>query len=155
MTLADRRRGVIEAIDRAVSSGATTEEVARRAVELLHERFAGYTWVGIYLSEGDELVLAAWAGPEEGGRQRIAVGTGICGVAAQSGRAIVIDDATAEEYFRPVFRWTRSEIAVPLERAGRVLGAIAIESDEVAKFGPRDQAFVERVARMLSTMPEA
>ena len=34
------------------------------AVDLLYDRFDHYSWVGIYLVEGDDLVLGAWKGPQ-------------------------------------------------------------------------------------------
>ena len=36
------------------------DEVLRRTVEVLHDRFEHYSWVGIYLVEGDDLVLGPW-----------------------------------------------------------------------------------------------
>ncbi|MCD6135240.1 GAF domain-containing protein, partial [Candidatus Bipolaricaulota bacterium] len=37
--------------------------------------------VGIYMRQGEELVLAAWDGPEATQHMRIPVGQGICGLA--------------------------------------------------------------------------
>jgi GAF domain-containing protein len=150
---ADRRRGVIEALDRVVSSG-TKDDVLGRAVELLHDTFQHYTWVGIYVRRGDDLFLESWKGPEATGRRSIPVGAGLSGIAAQSGRTIAVDDATGEEYYEPAFSSTQSEIAVPIGRGRDVLGTISIESDRVATFGAGEQAFIERVARMLSSRIE-
>jgi putative methionine-R-sulfoxide reductase with GAF domain len=50
---------VIDAIDRIVNRGGDADDVLRQVVATLAR---DYTWVGIYLVEGDELVL----GPSHG-----------------------------------------------------------------------------------------
>ncbi len=146
--LADRRRGVLAAIDRAVSGSETN--VLDRTARLLHDNFAQYSWVGIYRRDGDELVLGPWAGPEAPERVRIPLGLGIHGVALQSGRVLVADDATDPEHEPASFAWSRSEIAVPIVLEQTVIGEIAIASDTIAAFDGADHAFLERVARTVS-----
>jgi hypothetical protein len=58
----DALRGALEAIDRVLNRGGDADDVLRNVCEILHDR-AGYTWVGIELVEGDDLVL----GPSQGG----------------------------------------------------------------------------------------
>jgi GAF domain-containing protein len=125
--------------------------VLARAVELLHDRFDHYSWVGIYLVDGDELVLGPWKGPEATEHVRIPVGHGICGSAAASGVTEIVDDIAADDRYLACFTTTRSEIVVPIHGRGRVVGEIDIDSDEAAAFGGGDRAFLEQVARMLST----
>jgi len=50
-------------------------------VSMLKERIPEYTWVGIYLLEGDELVLGPYRG-KPSPHTRIPLGRGICGAAA-------------------------------------------------------------------------
>jgi L-methionine (R)-S-oxide reductase len=65
--------GALEAIDQIVNRGG---DVLRQVVDLLHDRFDDYSWVGIYLVEGDDLVLGPWNGPEATEHVRIPVGQG-------------------------------------------------------------------------------
>jgi putative methionine-R-sulfoxide reductase with GAF domain len=151
IAVADVRRGVLDAIDRVVNAEPTRERVLERAVELLHDRFDHYSWVGIYLVEDDELVLGPWKGPAATEHVRIPVGVGVCGSAAASGLTEVVDDVAADDRYLACFVSTRSEIVVPIHVRGRVAGEIDIDSDTPAAFGPEDRAFLEHVARMLST----
>jgi GAF domain-containing protein len=142
--------GALEAIDRILNRESEADEVLRRTVEVLHDRFEHYSWVGIYLVEGDDLVLGPWRGPEATEHVRIPVGQGVCGAAAASGQTEVVDDVAADERYLACFRSTRSEIVVPIAYEGRVVGEIDIDSDRPAAFGPEDRAFLERVALLIS-----
>jgi GAF domain-containing protein len=133
-----------------VNRGGEPDLVLRDVVETLHDRFAHYSWVGIYLLDGDELVLGPWKGPDATDHVRIPVGQGICGAAAASGRTEIVDDVGADERYLACFPSTRSEIVVPIPYEGSVVGEIDIDSDEPAAFGDEDKVFLERVATLIS-----
>jgi L-methionine (R)-S-oxide reductase len=141
------RNGALEAIDRVVNRGG---DVLQETVEVLHDRFDDYSWVGIYLVEGADLVLGPWKGPEATEHVRIPVGQGICGAAAATGLTEVVDDVNADSRYLACFPSTRSEIVVPIAFKGRVVGEIDIDSDRPAAFGDDDRAFLERVALLIS-----
>jgi GAF domain-containing protein len=143
-------RGALEAVDRILNRGGEADDVLRAVVELLHDRFEHYSWVGIYLVEGEELVLGPWKGPEATEHVRIPIGAGICGAAAASGRTEVVDDVNADSRYLACFVSTRSEIVVPISYKGRVVGEIDIDSDEPAAFAEADSEFLERVALLIS-----
>jgi GAF domain-containing protein len=142
--------GALEAIDRIVNRGGEGDEVLRAVVEVLHDQVDDYSWVGIYLVEGDDLVLGPWKGPEATEHVRIPVGQGICGAAAATGRTEVVDDVSADPRYLSCFPSTRSEIVVPIAHEGRVVGEIDIDSDRPAAFGEDDRALLERVALLIS-----
>jgi len=150
MTGADAYAGALEAIDRIVNRTAEADEVLRRTVEVLHDRIEHYSWVGIYLVEGDELVLGPWKGPQATEHVRIRVGQGICGAAAASGETEIVDDVNADERYLACFPSTRSEIVVPIPYEGRVVGEIDIDSDVPGAFDEQDRRFLERVALLVS-----
>ena len=118
-------------------------------VDLLHDRVEHYSWVGIYLVEGDDLVLGPWKGPEATEHVRIPLGQGVCGAAAASGRTEIVDDVNADPRYLACFPSTRSEIVVPIQHDGRVVGEIDIDSDRPAAFGDDDRSFLERVAELI------
>jgi L-methionine (R)-S-oxide reductase len=142
--------GALEAIDRIVNRGGEADDVLRAVVDVLHDQFDDYSWVGIYLVEGDDLVLGPWKGPEATEHVRIPVGQGICGAAAATGRTEVVDDVNADPRYLSCFPSTRSEIVVPIAHEGRVVGEIDIDSDRPAAFGKDDRALLERVALLIS-----
>jgi L-methionine (R)-S-oxide reductase len=120
------------------------------AVDLLHDRFEHYSWVGIYLVKGDDLVLGPWKGPQATEHVRIPVGQGVCGAAAASGETEIVDDVNADPRYLACFPSTRSEIVVPIAREGRVVGEIDIDSDRPAAFDASDRAFLEQVAELIA-----
>jgi L-methionine (R)-S-oxide reductase len=146
----DTYRGALEAVERILNRGGDADDVLRQVVDVLHDRCAHYSWVGIYFVEGDELVLGPWKGPQATEHVRIPVGQGICGAAAASGRTEVVDDVNADPRYLACFPSTRSEIVVPIAYEGRVVGEIDIDSDEPAAFTDEDRVFLERVAQLIS-----
>lgn len=147
---ADTYRGALEGVERLVNRGGEADDVLRGVVGILHDRFPHYSWVGLYLVEGEELVLGPWLGPQATDHVRIPVGQGICGAAAASGRTEVVDDVNADPRYLVCFPSTRSEIVVPIAFQGRVVGELDIDSDEPAAFGEADREFLERVATLIS-----
>jgi L-methionine (R)-S-oxide reductase len=140
----------LDEIQRVVERGGDADEVLRQVVTGLHDDFEHYSWVGIYLVEGDELVLGPWKGPQATEHVRIPVGSGICGAAAATGRTEIVDDVNADPRYLACFPSTRSEIVVPITYEGRVVGEIDIDSDRPAAFTADDRVFLERVAELIS-----
>jgi L-methionine (R)-S-oxide reductase len=140
----------LDAIEETLARGGAADGVLRDVVELLHDRVEHYSWVGIYLVEGGELVLGPWKGPEATEHVRIPVGQGICGAAAASGQTEVVDDVNADPRYLACFPSTRSEIVVPIAYEGQVVGEIDIDSDLLAAFGDADRMFLERVAELVA-----
>jgi len=133
----------VEAIERIAERGG---DVLQRVVDVLHDEVEHYSWVGIYLVEGDDLVLGPWQGPQATEHGQIPVGQGVCGAAAASGETEIVDDVNADPRYLACFPSTRSEIVVPIAHEGRIVGEIDIDSDRPAAFGEDDRAFREGVA---------
>jgi L-methionine (R)-S-oxide reductase len=150
VTAPDVYRSALEAVDRILNREPGADEVLRRTVSVLHDRFDHYSWVGIYLVEGEELVLGPWKGPQATEHVRIPVGAGICGAAAASGKTELVDDVGSDPRYLACFPSTRSEIVVPIVYEGRVVGEIDIDSDRPAAFTGVDREFLERVALLVS-----
>lgn len=142
--------GALDAVDRILERGGDADDVLRQVVGVLHDRIEHYSWVGIYLVEGDDLVLGPWQGPQATDHVRIPIGTGVCGAAAASGKTEIVDDVGADARYLACFPSTRSEIVVPIAYEGRVVGEIDIDSDRPAAFGPDDRAFLESVGLLIS-----
>ena len=136
----------LEKIERLAERGGA--DTLQEAVEALQE-IEHYSWVGIYLVEGEDLVLGPWRGPQATEHVRIPVGQGVCGAAAASGETEIVDDVNADPRYLACFASTRSEIVVPIAHDGRVVGEIDIDSDRPAAFGDEDRELLERVAVLL------
>ena len=137
----------LETIEQIADGG---KDVLQRVVDVLHDEVEHYSWVGIYLVEGDDLVLGPWRGPQATEHVRIPVGQGVCGAAAASGETEIVDDVNADPRYLACFPSTRSEIVVPISHEGRVVGEIDIDSDRPAAFGEDDRVLLERVALVVA-----
>lgn len=129
--------------------GLDFAQAVQKVVSFLRQSMAHYNWVGIYLLEGDELVLKAWDGPEATQHTRIPIGRGICGLAAREKRTVVVGDVTADPRYLACFPHTKSEIVVPIMKGATVLGEIDIDSDTLNAFTEKDREFLEKVAALL------
>ena len=126
-------------------------ELLTETVRQLATAFAHFTWTGIYLVEGDDLILGPFVGaPTE--HVRIPIGQGICGSAAAERATIVVDDVRADARYLACFVSTRSEIVVPILAGGRVIGEIDVDSDAPAAFSAGDRRHLEAVAARLSRL---
>jgi GAF domain-containing protein len=128
---------------------ADSQRAMKSAVAILKRDIPHYTWVGIYLLEGNELVLGPYLG-KPSPHTRIPIGQGICGAAAREKQTIVVDDVNADERYLACSLETKSEIVVPIMIGERVLGEIDIDSDRAAAFGAADRQLLEQVATMLA-----
>ncbi len=125
-------------------SRATSEAVRRLKAGVPH-----YTWVGIYLLEGEELVLGPFLG-KPSPHTRIPLGRGICGAAATQKATIIVDDVNADPRYLACSLETQSEIVVPIMDGDQVLGEIDIDSDRPAAFDESDRRLLEAVAALLA-----
>jgi len=122
------------------------------AVKLLNASVPSYSWVGVYVVEGKDLVLDAWAGPAATEHVRIPIGKGVCGFAAKSGKTEIVSDVGKDPRYLQCFLSTRSEIVVPISSQGMVVGEIDIDGDQLDAFSSLDREFLEAVARKLSAL---
>jgi GAF domain-containing protein len=118
-------------------------------VKILNSAVPTYSWVGIYLVQGGDLVLDAWAGPAVTQHTRIPIGKGVCGFAAKAGRTEIVSDVGRDPRYLECFPSTRSEIVVPIFSQERVVGEIDIDGDQLDAFSSLDREFLEAVARLV------
>ncbi len=140
----------------ARGAGSLPELVRLVAGELVSEVCSVYT-----LKPGDILELLATEGlrPDSVGRTRLRVGEGIIGMVAATGAPLNLPDAqnhpafayrpeTGEENFA-------SMLAVPVRRAGRTLGVIAVQNRNPRRFDPGEVEELETVAMLLAEVLSA
>jgi GAF domain-containing protein len=148
MTASERER-LLGTIQSAIVESMDARHAIEQTVHLLKDNVPDYTWVGVYLLEGRELVLGPFVG-KPSPHARIPLGRGICGAAATERATIVVDDVNADPRYLACSLETRSEIVVPIMRDGDVLGEIDIDSDRRAAFGAEDRALLEPIAAWLA-----
>ncbi|MCI0437222.1 MAG: GAF domain-containing protein [Gemmatimonadetes bacterium] len=137
-------------LEDAIEGAPTHTAAMSAAVTLLKDQVPHYTWVGIYLLEGHELVLGPGLG-QPSPHTRISLNAGLCGAAATEKATIVVDDVNDDPRYLACSLETRSEIVVPIMRDTTVLGEIDIDSDKAAAFTPADRTLLEATAALLAS----
>jgi L-methionine (R)-S-oxide reductase len=140
---------VLERVTTAIREAADGRRAMAAAVGGLKGEVPDYSWVGVYLLDGNELVLGPFVG-KPSPHTRIPLGRGICGAAAAEKTTIIVDDVTADPRYLACSIETRSEIVVPIMAGAEVLGEIDIDSDRQAAFGAEDKRLLEAVAAQLA-----
>lgn len=125
-----------------------TDPIARMAnvAAMIHFTFH-FFWTGFYRVVGDELVLGPFQGPLA--CMRIGYGRGVCGAAWREARTLVVPDVEQFPGHIACSSLSRSEIVVPIERDGVILGVLDIDSEALATFDETDQVWLERIVAII------
>lgn len=101
-------------------------------------------WVGFYFYDGVELVV----GPFQGRPAcvRIPLDRGVCGAAARTRQTQRVADVRAAADHIACDSASRSELVVPLVRAGELIGVLDLDSPVPNRFDERDQRGLESIA---------
>lgn len=140
---------IIEKLKALISANKNRDEVLQQTVQLLKANYPKYTWVGIYLLEGNELVLHNYLG-KPSPHTRIPLGKGICGAAAMEKKSVVVPDVKLDPRYLACSVETRSEIVVPILAGDKVLGEIDVDSDVKDIFHEVDQEILENCSNVLA-----
>jgi GAF domain-containing protein len=118
------------------------------AAALIWETLPDLNWAGFYRNIGGELVL----GPFQGRPAciRIAFGSGVCGVAAQTRQVQRVEDVHSFPGHIACDSASNSEIVVPIIRGGELLGVLDLDSPKKARFTREDEAGCMQLAEILA-----
>ncbi len=119
---------------------------AANFVAILFNALDEVNWLGLYLLRDDQLVL----GPFQGlaAVARIEMGKGVCGTAAATRTTQRVPDVHAFPGHIACDIASRSELVVPLELGGQLIGVLDIDSPVLDRFSEADQAGIERLCGM-------
>ncbi len=145
--MAEKRFNSGEIIDRVLKTVENSENVIKKTVEIL-KSVPHYTWIGIYLIEGEYLVLKQHLGRSTE-HTRIRIGQGVCGAAVVDEHTIIVPDVNIDDRYIACSAETNSEIVVPIWSGGIIIGEIDIDSDHPDAFDAEDKMMLERVADIL------
>ncbi|MEP0822096.1 MAG: GAF domain-containing protein [Ignavibacterium sp.] len=134
-------KGLLEGERDFVANMANASSVLRVAFP---ERFS---WVGFYLTRGNELVLGPFQGKPA--CVRIALGNGVCGTAAVQRRAIIVPDVEQFPGHIACDPDSRSEIVVPMLRDNELIGVLDVDSNRLNEFDEMDKQYLQQVVDIL------
>ncbi len=148
--LTDAQRAIAPRVGERVRRGDPWRDVLDFMVGELKTCFPTHSWSGVYLTEGDALVLGPFRGPDTP-HKRIRIGEeGICGWVARHGQAQVIPDVNADPRYLSCSISVQSEIVVPIARDGVVLGVIDIDSEIPNAFTRTDLDALTELATLVA-----
>ena len=118
------------------------------ASALLYRSIEDINWAGFYLYKRGELVL----GPFQGKRActRIKMGSGVCGTAAATGETQLVKDVHNFPGHIACDKASNSEVAVPIEAAGKLVGGLDIDSPLPERFGELDAKYLLKFTKKLA-----
>lgn len=152
-----RRARYLEATTSVARDAATEldlQELLSRVVILISERF-GFYHTGLFLLNPSGEWAELQAASSKGGRQMLARGhrlrvgqEGVVGhVAGQGEHRVALDVGEDAVYFdNPDLPETRSEMALPLQARGEIIGVLDVQSHEPQAFGEEDVAVLQTLA---------
>ena len=136
-------------LGREVTSVLDLDELLAKIPQLI-ARLTRFSAFSVYLLEGEreELRIAYSVGyPEEVARTvRLRLGQGVVGTAVQEGRPILVNDIREEPRYVGPLRNMLAQLAVPMRRKGKVIGALNLLSETEGAFTPQDEALLRQFA---------
>lgn len=145
-------------VSRIAAMQTDPEQLVTRAVELIRERFDFY-YVGLFLLDAANQFAILEHGSGEAGRimkeqgHRLRVDkTSMVGWACSHKQARIALDVGQEaiRFANPLLPDTHSEMALPLRVGERVIGALDVQSTQIAAFDQQDVAVLQGVADLIA-----
>src|SRR5882724_4480699 len=109
---------------------------AANFASLIYHSLPDLNWAGFYLLKDEELVLGPFQGKPA--CVRIAIGKGVCGVAAAQREIVIVANVHEFPGHIACDSDSNSEIVVPLVKEGRLLGVLDLDSPKLARFDKED-----------------
>ncbi len=149
---------LIVRVGRRATAILSLDDLLHESVNLISSTFAYYNVV-IRLVEGEYVVLRATSLDslqEMEGVARLKLGQGITGWVAQHGEALLAPDVLLEpRYHAELSKMeTRSEVAVPIELKGIVMGVLDAQSVQPQAFDEDDLFTLQAIAAQLAVAIE-
>jgi GAF domain-containing protein len=114
---------------------------------LLHAKLRHHSWTGFYLlANADELHVGPYQGPVA---CQVLKGRGVCLASANTRTAVVVPDVETFPGHIACDSRSRSEVVIPLMKAGKVIAVLDIDSENLAAFDDDDIEPLSRIVALL------
>ncbi|MBN1888670.1 MAG: GAF domain-containing protein [Thermoflexales bacterium] len=147
---------IITEVAQEIASAPALDELYRRVVSLVKERF-GYSHVQIFVDPGSRTMVLAEGYGDVGEKMKAAgynqpYGQGIVGTTASTGRPLLASDVSQDP------RWvsclylpdTQGELAVPIKLRDKMLGVLDVQSDVAGALTREDQVMLLGLAGQIA-----
>src|SRR5688500_2456887 len=136
-------------LGREVTSVLDLDELLAKIPQLI-ARLTRFTAFSVYLLEDErqELRIAYSVGyPEDVARTvRLRLGQGVVGTAVAEARPLLVNDIREEPRYMGPLRNMLSQLAVPMRRKGKVIGALNLLSETEGAFTTQDEVLLRQFA---------
>ncbi len=119
---------------------------AANMAALIYQTLPDLNWAGLYLLDGEDLVLGPFQGRPA--CTRIRLGKGVCGTAAEQRRTLVVENVHEFPGHIACDAASNSEIVVPIITAEGLCGVLDLDSPLPGRFDTEDQAGLEQIVRI-------
>ena len=128
--------------------GGETDLVANLAnvSAALKEQF-GWLWVGFYLVKEEILVVGPFQGPVA--CTRIKKGKGVCGMSWLEEKTVIVPDVEKFPGHIACSSLSKSEIVLPIIRAGQVVGVLDIDAVNLNEFDELDSIYLQQIIDLI------
>jgi len=134
-------------LGREVTAVLDLEELLAKIPQLI-ARLTRFNAFSVYLLDEarQELRIAYATGyPDDAVvTQRLSVGQGVVGTAVEEGRPILVNDIRREPRYVGPLRNMLSQLAVPMRRKGKVIGALNLLAEATDAFSAQDEALLRQ-----------
>jgi sigma-B regulation protein RsbU (phosphoserine phosphatase) len=135
-------------LGREVTAVLDLEELLAKIPQLI-ARLTKFNAFSVYLldEKRQELRIAYAVGyPDAQPNMRLLVGQGVVGAAVEEGRPILVNDIRQEPRYMGPLRNMLSQLAVPMRRKGKVIGALNLLNETEGAFTYQDEALLRQFA---------
>jgi phosphoserine phosphatase RsbU/P len=136
-------------LGREVTSVLDLDELLEKIPQLI-ARLTRFSAFSVYLLDErrQDLRIAYAVGyPEDAEKTvRLSLGQGVVGAAVEEGRPILVNDIRKEPRYKGPLRNMLSQLAVPIRRKGKVIGALNLLSEAEGAFTSQDEALLRQFA---------
>jgi sigma-B regulation protein RsbU (phosphoserine phosphatase) len=135
-------------LGREVTSVLDLDDLLAKIPQLI-ARLTKFSAFSVYLldEKRQELRIAYAVGyPADSSSVRLGIGQGVVGAAVKEGRPILVNDIRREPRYRGPLRNMLSQLAVPVRRKGKVIGALNLLNEVEGAFTPQDEALLRQFA---------
>jgi diguanylate cyclase (GGDEF)-like protein/PAS domain S-box-containing protein len=146
-----RELSLVDHVRTALASELDPAKIYRSVVENIVQAF-GYTQVGIYLRDGDEMVLQHQVGYTYE-IPKIPLSQGVIGQVARTGQAILLKDVRSNPNYLGAGGGIVSEVCVPLfdpRDPQKVLAVLNVESSQNVTLGEADLQLIKGLSMQAS-----
>src|SRR5687767_470500 len=135
-------------LGREVTSVLDLEELLAKIPQLI-ARLTKFNAFSVYLLDekrGELRIAYAVGYPDAQPNMRLRVGQGVVGAAVEEGRPILVNDIRQEPRYMGPLRNMLSQLAVPMRRKGKVIGALNLLNETEGAFTSSDEALLRQFA---------